>query len=118
MGVYGAIQKEKPMNIRTSIRTLAAAALLALTVASVSAGPAHAEKKGPADNGVRCDIAGSLVGSDNDMEFYLPGDSLVVDVGTGPKAYVCGNDGHWHYRRATPGGVRPVEPLSGGVLAP
>jgi hypothetical protein len=100
------------MNIHTRIRTLAAAALLALTVVSMSAGQADAKPRRPADNGVRCASYDPTTG---EWDFLLPGETITI----GSITLRCGADGKWHPARyATPGDVRPVEPLSGGVLAP
>ncbi len=76
------------MNIRTAIRTLATAALLAVAVVSVSAGPAHARPKVD-DLNTPCAIPGSAVGSSNDWEYYSPGDEFVF----GGTLYYCGTYG-------------------------
>jgi hypothetical protein len=86
------------MKIQTHIRTLAAAALLALPIVSVSAGQVHAEPRHPKDNGVRCALE-DPEGSDYDWEFYLPGDVIEVQMPWGTERLVCGADGEWHPAR-------------------
>ena len=103
------------MTIHTRIRTLAAA-LLALTVAGMSAGLVNAEPKQPVDNGVRC---ASYEPTTGEWEFYLPGEvvTTIDDKGVGHRK-VCGADGEWHAALRLPtAGVRPLRPVSGGVLA-
>ncbi len=100
------------MTIRTRIRTLAAAALLALAVVSVSAGRVHAKPKHPG-NGVHCAAAGPTVGEDDeDWVFFLPGDEIVAyDSADHPHTLRCGADGKWHE-------VRRVTPAAGGAVGP
>jgi hypothetical protein len=106
--------------ISTFIRTLGVAALLALTVASMSAEHAHARPKRPADSGIRCAVHGYAVNSPNDLEFYLPGDVIfVLGVGGDWKLHrlVCGADGRWTDTGSrAPAGVRAVGPLPGVLL--
>jgi hypothetical protein len=107
-------------TIRTRIRTLTAAALVALAVVGVSAEHAHAKPKRPADNGVRCAIAGTEVGEPEDLVFYLPDDVISVrDINGEWRYYKCGADGRWVVigLRPPPAGSRPAVPQP-AVLAP
>ncbi len=76
------------MNIRTFIRTLAAAAVLAVAAVTVSAEHAHARPRID-DHNAPCAVSGSAVGSSNDWEFYSPGDAIVF----GGTVYYCGTYG-------------------------
>jgi hypothetical protein len=113
-GPWAPSDKETPMTIHTHIRTLAAAALLALTMAGTFVGHVNAEQKEPVDNGVRC-----AAWTGEEWDFYLPGEVITVrdSNGVGHRRQ-CGADGEWHPARLAPlTGVRLVLPLSGGVLA-
>jgi hypothetical protein len=103
------------MNLRTTARTLAVAALLAMTVASVSAPQTDARPKRPGDNGVLCAVPGHLVGATEDWVFYLPGQEIEING----KRYECYADGSWGpaiWANTAGGGV--YSPTSGGVYAP
>lgn len=71
--------KEALLSLRTRIQTLSAAAMLALAVASLTVGGADAKPKRPA-NGTTCSVPGAAVDppSENDFEFYLPGEVVSV----------------------------------------
>jgi hypothetical protein len=88
------------MNIRNTVRTLAVAALLAVTVVTVSAGQADAkpirEKQvyGPIDlgnYGGMCAIQGFAVHQPEDWVFYKAGQNIVV----GGVTYQCLTNGRW-----------------------
>jgi hypothetical protein len=103
------------MNLRNTVRTLAVAALLAMTVVSVSAHQADARPKRPVDNGVRCAVPGHLVGASEDWVLYLPGQEIEING----KRYECFNDGTWGpaiWANTAGGGV--YSPAGGGVYAP
>ncbi len=92
------------MNIRTRIRTLATAAVLALTVVSVSAGHVHAKPRNPND-GPRCAMSYRGPGYVNmninavgeDWTFYLPGEreEVLADDSTHIYTLECGRNGNW-----------------------
>ena len=94
------------MSIPTRIRTLATAALLALTVVSVSAGHVHAKPRNPND-GPHCAMASHGVGwnrvglndspTDPGVWFYLPGEQEDVYNFKDSKFYTleCGQNGNW-----------------------
>ena len=96
------------MNIRIHLRTLTAAAVLAVAVIGVAGESVHAESK--EDNGVRC-AAHSGSGGDNEWNFYLPGEIITVidSNGVGHKME-CGADGRWHEVNARPPTSRPIPP--------
>ena len=86
------------MTLRTRIQTLSAAALLALAVVGMSAGPADAKPRKPVDTGVRCSVPGAMgvPPSDEDFEFYMPGEYVTVRDNSGSHRILrCNPDGTW-----------------------
>ena len=71
------------MNIGNRVLSLATALVLGATIVGLSAEPAAAESKRPKDNGVRCSMDGKLVQppSENDTEFYSPGEWVEAKAG-------------------------------------
>ena len=107
------------MNVRTTVRTLAAAAMLALAAVSVSTPQAHARSKDPY-NGVRCAVPGPQVGEDDtDWVFFLPGEEIVqYDKYGRPHTLRCGSDGNWHLARSVTGAGIQVVGLQSLAIAP
>ena len=102
------------MTLRTRIQTLSAATLLALAVAGMSAGPADAKPKKPVDTGVRCSVPGArgVPPSDEDLEFYMPGEYVSVIDNSGRHRLLRSNaDGTWTVVQAPP-------PAGAGARAP
>lgn len=86
------------MNARTMLRTAAAAAAIGVMALASPTGNAFAEaKKPPKQEPKMCTMPGDLVGSSNDIEFFMPGD--VASVATGPEprlsVWECQDDGTW-----------------------
>lgn len=87
------------MNIRNTVRSLAVAALLAVTVVSLSAGQADARPRKPQGpitledvNSQQCAIQGVAVGQPQyDWVFYLAGDYVSFNG----LNYVCSGFGTW-----------------------
>jgi hypothetical protein len=86
------------MNLRTIVRTLTAAALLAVTVVSVSAQQADAKPRGPRqtsgtiDRDTTCAFPGFAVSQpQHDWVFYAWGEEIVV----GGNRYHCSSTGEW-----------------------
>jgi hypothetical protein len=94
------------MTIRTRILTVGAAAMLALTIVSMSVGHAVAKPRRPVDNGIRCAIFNEQTG---EWEFYLPGDVITADIAGFSQRFRCGADGNWVV-------VAQVAPAGGGTL--
>jgi len=103
------------MSIRNRIRTLGAAATLALTLVSMTVGPAHAESNAPAGGDVTCasvtgyeEVNGKIVPH---YEFHAVGDvHTVIKNGVGQKIE-CQADGKYHEIDRVipvPAGRRPV----------
>lgn len=81
------------MNIYPALRTIAAAAVLAVTVVGVSAQHADARpRRQPTVAEEACAIPGSAVHSSNDWDFYARGDVILVRG----RLYICGAGGQWH----------------------
>jgi hypothetical protein len=100
------------MTIHNSIRTLTVAALLAMTVVSVSANFALAERKpDPNDPYTMCVIENRMTG---ELEFYATG-TIYRNPVTG-RSMVCGPNGAW-IGRSLPV-FDPSVPVGGGVYAP
>ena len=100
-------------RIGRTARALAAALALGGTILALSAGPAHAEPKEPADSGVRC----ARTRSNGHVDFYLPYESSRDRFG---HWQYCGEDGDWHDIGRTVGVPRaPKGPKAqgGGVYA-
>ena len=92
------------LQLRVRMAGLATALVLGATIVGLTAEPASAEKKkAEKDDGTRCAVIGAAVGTSNDLEFYMPGESY-TDYVTGTK-YVCGADGEWTTVEVTRRGV-------------
>jgi hypothetical protein len=75
---------------------LATALVLGASIVALTAAPAAAESTKPKDTGVRCSMTGDLVGSENDLEFYKPGEWIEAKAGpTRTAVYECKSDGTW-----------------------
>ena len=89
-------------------RVLVAALVIGSAVLGVSTGQAEARDNHPADNGVRCAYYNQETG---ELEFYLPGQSLLVQDSDGRWHYLwCGEDGNWKDRTDD---MRPTKRTSG-----
>ena len=102
------------MNIRNVVRTLAVAALLAMTVVSVSAGQADARDNVDGDNGIRC----YYLNTDGSYDFYLPGETITVGANGQIRQYRCGEGGQWIRIARTNSTGDVYAPAGGGVYAP
>jgi hypothetical protein len=110
------------MNVKTSIRTLAGAALVALAVAGMAANPAGAERNTGGTNDTNCAATGATLvpPSDIDVEFFPPGEKVVMKDSNGTlHTMQCGSGGVWNDvtrmtpRRGLPGGIS-VTNIPGG----
>jgi hypothetical protein len=94
------------MTLAKHIRTLTGAALLALTVLSVTGEHVHAKPKRPVDDGIRCAIFNEKSG---EWEFYLPGEVITVMIAGFDQRLRCGADGEWTVVvRPMPSAPRPA----------
>jgi hypothetical protein len=103
------------MNIGTQARGLAAALVLGAAIVGLSVDSAEAAPKDPKDNGERCSLDGETVvpPSENDYEFYVPGDhELALDANGKQRMLQCQKDGTW--KDVTPA----PKPSSDGRTAP
>src|SRR5688500_16700684 len=101
------------MDIGKRALNLATGLVLGASIMALSAEPAAAEtKKPPKDNGVRCSATGATVlpPSDNDYEFYMPGEYAdLKDPSGAAKLMQCQADGTWK-------AVRTANPLIPGQV--
>ncbi len=88
------------MDIGKRAYSLVTALVLGAAIVGLTADSAAAEEKTTSkDDGTRCAVVGAAVGTSNDYEFYMPGESYTDRV-TGTK-HVCGEDGEWTAMRTT-----------------
>jgi hypothetical protein len=102
------------MNVKSKIRTLAGAALVALSVAGVAAIPAGAERNTGGTNDPNCAATGATLypPTGNDYEFFPPGELVTMRDAKGDvRVMKCGKGGTWtDYKprispRGLPGGI-------------
>jgi hypothetical protein len=110
------------MNVKSKIRTLAGATLVALAVAGMAAIPAGAERNTGGTNDPNCAATGATLHppTDNDFEFFPPGEIVTMSDAAGDvRVMKCGKGGVWNdYKprispRGLPGGIS-VRSIPGG----
>jgi len=109
------------MSVHTRIRTLGAAALLAVAVVAATAAQADARPKDPGTPQPKlCSLPGSAVGHPElDWVFYTPGSTAdLKDSNGGSHIVVCGQDGTWVVVYGPPSTSGAPNLPSGGVNAP
>jgi hypothetical protein len=92
------------MQLRSRMTGLATALVLGATIMGLTAESAAAiDTQAPSQDDVRCHIRGSVVGSTDDHEFFVPGDEVTVtDPATGLRRTLkCMPDGRWQALGAT-----------------
>jgi hypothetical protein len=97
------------MNIGKRVLSLATTLTLGVMIVGLTTQPAAAiDTQAPSQDDVRCHIRGSVVGSTNDHEFFVPGDEVsVTDPSTGIRRTLkCMPDGRWQ----AVGAIKPRVP--------
>jgi hypothetical protein len=102
------------MNVKSKIRTLAGAALVALAVAGVAVTAVSAERNTGGTPDSNCAATGATLHppTDNDFEFFPPGEIVNMRDAKGDvRTMRCGRGGVWNdYKprispRGLPGGI-------------